>query len=52
MRPFLHPVVFPRHPAILFNVKSERLVLLLPCAHFVEFCYSLGFGTTGDSGDS
>ena len=46
----IHPL--PRHPAIRFKDTSERSVLLLPCAHFVEFYYSLGFGTTADSGDS
>ena len=32
--------------------KSDRSVLLLPWTHLVQFCHSLGFGTTEDSGDS
>ena len=32
------------------SLRDQCLFLL--CTHFVEFCYSLGFGTTGVSGDS
>ena len=42
----------PRHQAIRLKDKFERSVLLSLCTDFVGFCYSLGFGTTGDSGDS
>ena len=52
MKPCSHSATFPRHPAIRFKDDSERSVLLLHCTHFVEFCYSLGFGTTAVSGDS
>ena len=49
MKPCSHSTTLPRHPAIPFKDKSERSALLVPCTHFVEFCYSLGFGTTAVS---
>ena len=52
MKPCSHPATLPRHPATRFKDKSERSVLHLPCTHFVELCYSLGFGTTTVSGES
>ena len=35
MKPCAHLATLPRHPAIRFKDKSERLVLLLPCKHFL-----------------
>ena len=52
MNPHSHLATLPRHPAIWFKDKSEKSELLLLCTHFVEFCYSLGFGTTAVSGES
>ena len=52
MNPFSHLATLPRYPATRVMDKSERSVLRLPCTHFLELCYSLGFGTTAASGDS
>ena len=50
---FLTLKTLPRHPAVRFKDKSERSVLLFICTHFLwSFCYSLGFGNTGASGNS
>ena len=52
MKPFSHSATLPRRPAIRSKDKSERSVLLLHCTNSVDFCDSLGFGTTAVSGDS
>ena len=49
---FLRMRVLLCHPAIRFKETSERLVFFfLPSTLVVEFCYSLGLGTTADRGD-
>ena len=45
-------VTWPGQLATSSSHPVQGQVFFLPCKHFVEFCYSLGFGTTAVSGDS